>query len=62
MCRCFSCSRFLLQDEISMTDSDASDLDESESEDDAPAGAAGVSSDVGMCQVMNMFVYYYFNP
>ncbi|XP_051743100.1 uncharacterized protein LOC127508770 isoform X3 [Ctenopharyngodon idella] len=30
--------------EISMTDSDASDPDESDSEDDAPAGAAGVSS------------------
>ncbi|XDV16124.1 hypothetical protein PO909_015963 [Leuciscus waleckii] len=35
-----------IEDEISMTDSDASDLNESESEDDAPAGAAGVSSDV----------------
>ncbi|XP_051743094.1 uncharacterized protein LOC127508770 isoform X1 [Ctenopharyngodon idella] len=33
-----------IEDEISMTDSDASDPDESDSEDDAPAGAAGVSS------------------
>ncbi|CAM4650800.1 unnamed protein product [Leuciscus chuanchicus] len=34
-------------DEISMTDSDASDPDESGSEGDVPAGAAGVSSNVG---------------
>jgi len=40
-----------LQDEISLTDCDASDSDDSLSEDDAPAGAAGVSSDFGMCQV-----------
>ena len=35
-----------------MTDSDASDPDESGSEGDVPAGAAGVSSNVGMCQLM----------
>lgn len=28
--------------------------DESESEDDAPAGAAGVSSDFGMCQLTSL--------
>ena len=33
-------------------DSDASDPDESGSEGDVPAGAAGISSNVGMCQLM----------
>ncbi len=40
-----------------MTDSDDSDPEESDSDDDALAGAAGDSSNAGMCQLKLLFQY-----
>ncbi len=45
---------FFIEDEINMTDSD-DDPEESDSDDDALAGAAGDSSNAGMCQLSCCF-------